>query len=176
MDLYILGSNKPINSYRFPAPLKKSYLASVAFLNLGNELACGSPSGDVPIWDAVTGVVQQTLSHNGKYYACHICLPILLYPNRSPCTGYLRKSLYCLQVTPTEIYSAELSKRRTINFSSCHLPVWCWRIHSCLVFWPNPRSIWSHASFFGELYGQFPKILITFHRRWQQLAGSRPEG
>jgi hypothetical protein len=90
------------------APLKKSYLASVTFLNLGNELACGSPSGDIPTWDAVTGLVQQTLSHIMP--SCHICLPILLYPSRSPCTGYLRRSILPASNSNRNIFCRAIKK------------------------------------------------------------------
>lgn len=66
LDLYNLGDNIPIQSYRSPARQETYDVPlGVAFLHNGTAVVCGSQSGNVVVWNTATGIQLQSLEHQG---------------------------------------------------------------------------------------------------------------
>ncbi|KAH7918994.1 WD40 repeat-like protein [Leucogyrophana mollusca] len=65
MDLYNLGQSRPIRSFKYTLDSEANFPLEVSFLHEGAAVACGSPTGDVNIWDSATGEHRQTLTHEG---------------------------------------------------------------------------------------------------------------
>ncbi|KAJ3511307.1 hypothetical protein NLJ89_g4174 [Agrocybe chaxingu] len=66
MDLFSLGADVPLQTYKFATPPEKTYPTAPVFLNGGSQVSCGSADGIIHVWDVRTGLVQQLLDHNGE--------------------------------------------------------------------------------------------------------------
>jgi hypothetical protein len=67
MDLYPIGQSTPIQKFRYTLDPGKNYKCSITFLHNGQLVLCGSPTGNVGIWDASSGQHQQSLEHHGQW-------------------------------------------------------------------------------------------------------------
>jgi len=65
LTLFPLGSDVPIQSYKYVEITDAHYPVAVAFLNGGRELTCGSSTGKIHIWDSHSGLVRQLVDYKG---------------------------------------------------------------------------------------------------------------
>ncbi|KAH7920025.1 WD40 repeat-like protein [Leucogyrophana mollusca] len=88
LDLYPIGKSNVLQAYRYPAHADKNFPFTVDFLQDGDAVVCGSPSGKVAVWNTKTGVHVQTLSHGGLKCYCGTGCRIDIY-----CQGSWSKQL-----------------------------------------------------------------------------------
>jgi hypothetical protein len=67
MDMYYIGQSVPVQMFRYTPDPEKNFRSSVAFLQRGQYVLCGSPTGSVGIWETSSGQHQQTLEHHGQF-------------------------------------------------------------------------------------------------------------
>ena len=65
MDLYRLGQSHPVQTFRYTADPTNNYPITVAFVDDGKLVLCGSPTGQVALWKTKNGELQQILEHDG---------------------------------------------------------------------------------------------------------------
>ncbi|KAH7904641.1 WD40-repeat-containing domain protein [Hygrophoropsis aurantiaca] len=63
-DMYSLGQSRPIRSFKYAVDSQANFPVEALFLHDGAAVVSGSPTGEVNIWDAVTGEHRQTLTHD----------------------------------------------------------------------------------------------------------------
>ncbi|KAM6492805.1 hypothetical protein JOM56_010939 [Amanita muscaria] len=65
-DLYSLETLQKSQSYTCQVDPRSNVPVSVHFLHDGKQVACGTHTGGIPIWDRKTGSIVQTLQHDVK--------------------------------------------------------------------------------------------------------------
>ncbi|KAM6491151.1 WD40-repeat-containing domain protein, partial [Amanita muscaria] len=65
-DLYSLETLQKSQSYTCQVDPRSNVPVSVHFLHDGKQVACGTHTGGIPIWDRKTGSIVQTLQHDGE--------------------------------------------------------------------------------------------------------------
>ncbi|KAI0057510.1 WD40 repeat-like protein [Artomyces pyxidatus] len=66
LNLHRLAQPTPLQSYYVTPSRARNYPLDIAFIHNGSNLVCGSPRGDVFLWDTASGEHQQTLSHGDE--------------------------------------------------------------------------------------------------------------
>ncbi len=57
------GRRKPKRSFKLPKPARTNYAVQVMYVNDGRGVVCGTTTGEVCIWDTMSGEIYQTLAH-----------------------------------------------------------------------------------------------------------------